>query len=459
MKKTLLDELIRFSKHDKVRAHMPGHNGGQGLSSKFRRNAFAIDVTEFSATDNLQEPSGILLKSEEYASEVFGASRSFFIVNGSTLGIEAAILSTTKRGDKIIVDRSCHKAVISGMILAGAKPVFVEPEFDFCHGIYSYMSPIAIKRALLENPDAVAVIITTPNYYGVCSDVKKIAEIAHKANKVLIVDEAHGAHFVFSEMLPKTALEQGADIVIQSAHKTLPSLGQTALLHIGETNMDDLCERIQKNINLIQTSSPSYMLLAGLDDSIRCMSKANNSLDKVIIGIEKLKASIDSLDNISCIHKIGNEYDITKLVVDFSAVGISGYYAAELLKNEFGIYTEMSDQRNVLFYLTACSTMKDLEKIENAIIGISNMLTTSKLIIVSRSLPKVKIAMDMGDAYFSKCRTVSCDESIGQVAAEIVVSCPPCCPIIIPGQMIDEEIIDYIKSYTDIKTISVIDIR
>lgn len=438
---------------------MPGHNGGQGLSSKFRRHAFSVDVTEFSETDNLQEPSGILLQSEENAREVFGAKRSFFIVNGSTLGLEAAILSTTKRGEKLIVDRSCHKAVLSGMILAGVEPVFVEPAFDYENGIYTEILPESIHTALRNNPDAVGVVMTSPNYYGVCSDIQGIAKVVHDADKFLIVDEAHGAHFAFSPNLPKTALEQGADIVIQSAHKTLPSLGQTAILHIGQTEIPNCCDGVQKNINLIQTSSPSFMLLASLDEAVWRMSTSmKKNLEYIIEGIDNLKSKINSLNNISCMPKIGSDYDITKLVVDFSGIGVSGFHAAEILKSKFGIYTEMADQKNVLFYLTASTSMKDLERIENAITEMSGTACMPQIVLDARPLPDLELAVDIGEAYFSNCSIVSCEDSLGRISAEIVVCCPPCCPIIIPGQRIDNKILDYIRKYTDIKTISVLDL-
>ena len=175
-KKSLQDELLKFIKKDRVRAHMPGHNGGAGLSSGFKRNAFKLDVTEFDETDNLQNPNGIILKSEERAAKAFGAKKSFFLVNGSTVGIEAAVLTAVRNGDKLIVDRTCHKAVISGMILAGAEPIFIEPEYIERFGIYGAMSPITVMDALRNNPDAVGVVLTSPNYYGICSDIKRLAK-------------------------------------------------------------------------------------------------------------------------------------------------------------------------------------------------------------------------------------------------------------------------------------------
>lgn len=457
MRKTLLDELIKFTKKDKVRAHMPGHNGGKGLSRKFRHHAFSVDVTEFDETDNLQNPSGIILKSEKRAAGIFGAERTFFMVNGSTSGLEAAILTLAGKGDKIIVDRTCHKAVISAIILAGAEPVFIEPRFDKRHGIYAELSAAAVMDALRANPGAAAVVITSPSYYGVCSDVKGIAEKVHSAGLPLIVDEAHGAHFAFSDRLPETALSCGADIVVQSAHKTLPSPGQTALLHVGAGGRIDI-DRLRRNINLIQTSSPSYMLLSGIDDAVRRMNRPlRKQLSAVIERVIEIKSRISVIDKVSCLVKseLESDYDLTKLVIDFSKLGITGYGAAELLKKDYGIYTEMADEKNVLFYITASTNKRDLSLIERAVNNISAGSFKPQEILKPRPLPRIRLTADMREAYFGQSETVSIDAAAGRTAAEILVCCPPCCPIVVPGQLIDEETVRYIKSFTNIEEVSV----
>lgn len=456
MKKTLLDELIRFTKRDRVRAHMPGHNGGEGLSRRFCRHAFSVDVTEFDETDNLQEPSGILLKSQRRAAAAFGAAETFFLVNGSTSGLEAAVLTVAGRGQKIIVDRTCHKAVIAAVILAGAVPVFVEPQFSAELGIYTGLSADNTVAVLRENPDAAGAVITSPGYYGVCSDVRGIAQVMHENGLPLIVDEAHGAHFAFSEKLPETALSQGADIVVQSAHKTLPSLGQTALLHVGSERID--ISRLGRNINLIQTSSPSYMLLAALDEAVVRMNGALGArLDEVIDKIIEIKSRIGVIDNVSCVlrRSLNTDYDMTKLVVDFSRLGITGYGAAALLKRDYGIYPELADEKNVLFYLTASSTDKDLDMIAKAVEELSGCSFKPQEILTMRPLPKIRLEESPSEAYFGACVSVGIDEAEGRTAAETLVCCPPCCPITVPGQTIDKETIDYISSFTDIKQIMV----
>lgn len=456
--KTLFEELLKFTKKDAVRAHMPGHNGGAGLNSKYRRNAFSVDVTEFDETDNLQDPCGVLLKSQRYAAKAFGARRTFFLVNGSTAGLQAAVLAAVMPGDKLIVDRCCHKAVISAMIMAGAEPVFIEPDFIDSMGIYGAIRPLTVMDALHEHQDAVGVVITSPTYYGVCSDIESLAKHIHSAGMFLIVDEAHGAHFAFSDDLPKTALSQGADIVIQSAHKMLASPGQTAMLHIGDTDRISE-ERVQKCINMIQTSSPSYLLLSGLDLAVRdMMGSGAKHLQKIIDKVVEIKSKINVLDNVSCVVKgnLEGDYDIMKMAVDFSALNITGHGAAKLLKRDYGIYPEMSDERNVLFYFTAGTTMRDLELIDRAVTEISKTEFEPQKCKEIQPLPPVQMKTRMTRVFYSVTEKIHTDEAIGRVCGEILNCCPPCVPLLVPGQLITESAVDYIKTYTDIKEIEVV---
>lgn len=456
--KSLLDELLKFSKKDAVRAHMPGHNGGAGLSSKLRHNAFRIDVTEFDGTDNLQNPQGILRAAQERAAKAFGAKRTFFLVNGSTVGIQAAVLAATTPGSKLIVDRCCHKSVIAAMILAGVEPVFIEPDFASAFGIYGAVQPLSVMDAMHDNPDAAGVVITSPNYYGVCADIERLAQHIHSAGMFLLVDEAHGAHFAFSDDLPKPALKQGADMVVQSAHKMLPALGQTALLHIGDSDFVS-GGRVGKFVNILQTSSPSYMLLASLDEAIHGMrSDKSGSLNKLIDKIVEIKSKIGVLDNVSCVVKsnLENDYDIMKMVVDFSSLGITGYGAAELLRHDYGIYPEMADERNVLFYFTAGTTLKDLDKIDRAITDISKTEFKPQPLKKTPPLPQIKMAKRLGWAFYAETEIIDAGAAIGRVCAEIVNCCPPCVPIAVPGQLITNAVVEYINNYTEIETIEVI---
>ena len=232
---SLLKDLKKFTKKEKISMHIPGHKGGRGIGAYFAKNIFKLDLTELDGTDNLQNPTGILKSAQNNTAGIFGAGQTHFLTGGSSLGLRAAILGTVRRGDKLLVDRLCHKSVISAITLGGIEPIFISPEFDSCMGIYTGISPEKLSCVLAENPDICGAIITSPTYYGICSDIGRISEILHSYNKFLITDEAHGAHFTFSKRLPQTALSLGADICIQSAHKTLPALGQASYLHIADS--------------------------------------------------------------------------------------------------------------------------------------------------------------------------------------------------------------------------------
>lgn len=456
--KTLLEELIKFSKKESVRAHMPGHNGGESLDSKFKHNAFRIDLTELEGTDNLQDPRGILKKSAERAAKAFGAVQTFLLVGGSTLGIQAAVLASVPEGGKVLVDRCCHKSVIAAVILAGAKPVFMEPKFYKDTGIYGAVQTVTLMDAIRKNPDATGVIVTSPNYYGVCGDIEKLARHAHSAGMFLMVDEAHGAHFAFSSDLPKTALSQGADVVVQSAHKMLPALGQTALLHLGNSNLISPI-RLGKCLNMLGTSSPSYMLLASLDSATDYMTgSGGKELDKLIEKITEIKTKIGVLDNVSCVVKsnLEEDYDIMKTVVDFSKLGITGYGAAELLKRDYGIYPETADERHVLFYFTAGTTLKDLEKVDRAITDISKTEFKPQTVRSISPLPPIQPAGDMREAFYAESSKAVLSEAVGKVCGEIVCQCPPCVPIAVPGQLITPQVVEYLSNNTDTDMIEVV---
>ena len=456
--KTLLSELIKFSKKDMVRAHMPGHNGGLGLSRRYKRAAFKIDVTEFDETDNLADPRGILERSMKNTAKVFGAKHTFYLVNGSTSGIQAAILSIAVPGASLIVDRACHKSVIAAMIMARLRPVFIEGEFIQSFGAYGAVQPETVAEALSENPDACGAVLTCPTYYGICSDIRQIADRVHSAGLPLIVDEAHGAHFVFSEKLPPTALSGGADVVIQSAHKTLPSPGQSALLHLGSSGRVSP-ERVGRFLNLIQTSSPSYTLLAGIDCAVRQMNGCGRRrLDLIIERILRLRAKIGTLDSIACASagNLDRPHDITKLLVDFSKLGISGTGAAAMLKKDYGIYPELADEHNVLFYLSCGSTLRDIALIDRAVTDIAGSDFKEQTVIASEPLPKIKFAASMHHAFWGESETLPAESCEGRICTETLVCCPPCAPITVPGQILEHETIEYIIKHTDIKRINVL---
>ncbi len=453
---SLFEDLKAFDKKEKISFHIPGHKGGSGLNKKFKGNAFHLDVTEFEETDDLQNPKGILLKAEERVAEIFDAGKSFFLTNGSTIGIHAALLASCRKGDKILVDRSCHKSVISAITLIGAKPVFVQQDFHKNMGIYSGMNPKTIKKVLSENPDAVGAVITSPTYYGVCSDISGIAAFLHNENKFLIVDEAHGAHFVFHDAFPKTAISQGADICIQSVHKTLGGLGQSSLLHVNKNSLIKDGE-VKRALRTIQTTSPSYLLMTSIDNAVADAKDEKEKFDAIVSRVSELKAKVRKNSSVEFVDSrtIGKPQDILRLVADFRKVGISGQYASSILK-EKGIYPEMADRYHVVFVITAANTKGELKTLEEELINFSKTKIESSADAQPQSLPDVNLDMIPQDAWYSDRESVAVEDAEGRISADIVSVCPPGAAVIVPGQVIDKKTIDYLKTMGVTEEIEVI---
>lgn len=451
----LLSQLKDFRKKDKISFHVPGHRFGRGLSREFKRRAFEIDVTEFEETDNLQDPEGILAEAQRRASSAFGAGYTFYLTNGSSIGLHGAICGACRRGDTLIVDRCCHKAVISAIVLGGIRPVFINQDFDEESGLYMGMNPDTVRDALHKNPDAVGMVLTSPTYYGVCSDIEEIAKMLHRSNKFLIVDEAHGAHFVFHPKLPWTALELGADIVIQSIHKTLPAPGQTSVLHISRDSMIKFRE-IERALRLFQTTSPSYMLMASVDEAVIHMQrKGRAELSKRIEEIRELKRAVEGRGVISFFN--GKACDTLRLVADVRKTGKSGAEISKILKTKYGIYAEMTDLYHVVFVVTCANTKSDIRTLKKALIKISHMYRDmNKNDDKIKPLPNVEIAVLPSEAWQRECEKVLLSEANGRISGEICAACPPGAATLVPGQIIKKEDINYILFDEEDRYISVL---
>ena len=452
---SLYEELKKFRSKDRVSFHIPGHKFGAGLSKGFKKDIFITDVTEFDETDDLQNPQGILKTAQESAAKVFKAHKTFYLTSGSSLGLQGAIFGSFRSGDKVLVDRTCHKAVASSMVMAGLIPVFVQPEFSQEKGLYVGMTVKIIKKAIEETPDIKGVIITSPTYYGVCSDIKGIGEYLHQKNKVLIVDEAHGAHFVFNKLVPESAIEQGADISIESAHKTLPAMGQCSFLHISKNSLVPW-ENISKSLRLLQTTSPSYVLMTSLDEAVIYMStKGTKRINKLISQIDKLKKEVRAKGVLDFADKktLKRPQDELRLSVDFKKSGISGNAATQIIKEQFGIYPEMADDRYVVFVVTCSNSDKDIRFLKEALLtfeaGDENREQCEKL-------PDVIMVMEPRMAWQCETEDIPISKAAARVAADVVAVCPPGAALLVPGQFIDTKTVDYIEKAGIIEKVTVV---
>ncbi len=437
----LFDGLLRYVEKQTIPFHMPGHKQGKGIlrADELKENIFKIDLTEFLDTDNLHNAKGIILEAEQMAAAAFGAKRTFFLVNGTTGGIYAMMLSTLHPGEKLLIERSCHRSSFGGMILAGVKPAYIEPTVDFEDGISVGVTPESVERAIIENMDAAAVMVTYPNFYGLCMDIKSIADIVHRYDKILLVDEAHGVHFKFHEDLPMTALEAGADMVVQSAHKTLPSFTQSSLLHVGSDRID--MDRLVFALRLVQTTSPSYLLMASLDLAREELEDHPEMLDKAVklsyMARERLEGSRD-------IHVIDEDIigqygivdiDPTKLVVNVKGLNMTGHEAEVILRDRYNIQVELSDMYNILPMITVGDREEDVMKLTDAILRLERN-ANNKVIPITFDYKAPEIIYSPREASFMQKTRVPIVESVGRTAGDFLIPYPPGIPYVVPGELI-----------------------
>ncbi|MDF2520668.1 MAG: aminotransferase class I/II-fold pyridoxal phosphate-dependent enzyme [Clostridia bacterium] len=435
--------------------HMPGHKGGNvfkktGLT-EFDIELLRMDVTEVPGIDNLHCPEGAIETAQERAAKAFGAEHTFFLVNGTTGGIYSMIMAATKPGDKVIIPRNCHRAVTGAVILGKLHPVYISPEFDVRLEIASGISTEAVLKAVQQNPDAKAVVVTNPTYYGVCSDLEKLAEIAHSHNMLLLVDEAHGAHFAFNKRLPKSALECGADMVAQSTHKTLTSMTQSSMLHVRSERVD--IDKLKLFLQLTQTTSPSHILLASLDTARYIMQeKGEKLLDDVIDWCDSFRKEMEAVKGIHCLGSkdIGRDgiydFDRTRLTVNLSELNISGTEADKLLRSKFKLQVEMADLNNIVAICSVGDTESDIEKLAQALKHIASDApekhkTSGYKPKIYSKIPKMELMP--WEAVYRQSEDVPLMQSVGCISGEMIIPYPPGIPIVMPGEVITREILDY----------------
>ncbi|HHV28364.1 MAG TPA: aminotransferase class V-fold PLP-dependent enzyme [Clostridium sp.] len=432
--------------------HMPGHKLGKGVPLSLLRDLYLMDLTEIPGLDNLYCPNGIIKEAQELAATAFGADKTFFLVNGSTCGIHAAIMSLCNPKDKLIIARDCHKSAVAGMMLSRAVPIYIKPEFNSSFGIPSIVLEKDIEKALIENPDAVGVYITRPNYYGICSDIKSISELVHSYNKVLIVDEAHGAHLKFSKKLPPSSIEYGADICIQSAHKTLPALTQGAYLHVKGNRVD--IEKLKFTLSLLGTTSPSYIIMAHLDIARAVMeASGEEDINRLLKEVEMLGSALSesdilrvlSVDNIN-----GGEIDRTRVVINVSSTGKTGFEIEKILRNQYNIQVEMSDLYNVVCITTIADTHEDINRLRSAFLETADRSKNAngqgelpkELQIDAFNIPEQRVepAAIMHRGFIRR----KLYDATGCVSRTMITPYPPGIPVICPGEVISEDIVKYV---------------
>ena len=452
---TLYDKLKRYSESDYYGFHMPGHKrrGILGEAGEGTSLPYGIDITEIDGFDDLHHARGILKEAQERAAAVYRAEETHFLVNGSTAGILSAVCGVTEKGDTILVARNCHKSVYHAINLNELNPVYLYPGFDDRACLNTEIRPQDVKDALVRYPKVKAVVIVSPTYDGVVSDVAAIAEAVQEKGLPLIVDEAHGAHFGFHPVFPDNANVQGADIVIHSVHKTLPSLTQTALLHMNGKRADKV--RVRKYLDMLQTSSPSYVLMSGID---LCMeelqNRAGEMFDPYVKELLKVREELSGLKRLELIRT--ECYDISKLIISSGRSGLTGRELYGRLLSEYHLQMEMAAGSYVLAMTSVSDTKEGLERLTNALFRIDNRTGQKKesIDIVGMGLPRAETVYPIAGAERrsrgrSGSTLVPWEKAVGAVSAEYAYLYPPGCPLTVPGERITKETADWLSWYEE----------
>lgn len=437
--------------------HVPGHKRGKGADEEFIQfigeGPFTMDVTIFPMVDGLHHPKSCIKEAQELAADAYDVKHSFFAVNGTSGAIQAMIMSVIKAGEKILVPRNVHKSVSAGIILSGAQPVYMNPEIDNDLGIAHGVRPQTVENMLKQDSDIKAVLIINPTYYGVATDIKKIAEIVHSYDIPLIVDEAHGPHLHFHEELPVSAVDAGADICTQSTHKILGALTQMSLLHINSDRVNP--ERVKEILSMLHTTSPSYPLMASLDCARRQIAtKGHELLEETIKLAHYFRREANRIPGIYCFGEeiVGREgvfaFDPTKITFTARDLGFTGTELEDLLTEEYNIQMELADFYNTLGLVTIGDTKESIDTLLNALRDISQRFSNQGREIQHELLKMPAIPEQVlipREAFYSEKNKIPFDESVGKICGELVMAYPPGIPIIIPGERITKEILDYVK--------------
>ena len=465
----LLNALRTAAKREHAAFYAPGHKQGRGIDNNIQnllgKQVFRSDLPELPELDNLFAPSGAIAAAQDLAAATFGATHTWFLVNGSSCGIIAAILATCGIGEKIILPRNIHQSAIAGLVLSGAIPIFIHPVYDPQEGLVYNVTPEAVGHTLRQHPDAKAVMMLHPTYQGICSDLRAIAEITHSYDLPLLVDEAHGAHFAFHPNLPPAALSVGADLTVQSTHKTLSSLTQSSMLHLQGNRIDR--HKISKALQLVESTSPSYLLLASLDATRQQMAERGyRLLDRTIAIANEAQEKIEGISGLSVLTpqiQPGCEYiDPTRLTVNVSQLGITGFAADEMLHEELGVTCELPLLEHLTFIISLGNTTEDIQKlIQSAESLVQLSVNTDKQdkkhqqstpINRPRSTKRNWSTVDANrggvsprEAYFAATEATPINLAGDRLCAELICPYPPGIPLLMPGEVITPEIIECLK--------------
>jgi len=463
-KTPLFDAMLSLAESRNLSFHTPGHKSGKGISTRFRKfvgpNIFSIDLTTLDEVDSLQKPRGVIKEAQELAAEAYGSEASFFLLNGTSGGNHAMILAACQPGELVLVARNVHQSVVTGLILSGARPVYFLPEVNPDLKLVMNVSFRTTKATIDENPLAKTLILSSPNYYGITADLQRIIPYAHDKGLVVLVDEAHGPHLHFHPQLPCAAMDAGADCVVQSTHKIIGGMTQASMLHKRGEKIN--IKLLTSVLRQMQTTSPSYILMASLDLARMQMgTEGEKLLDKAIYLSVEARRQINAIPNLSCFGKenlFGTDseelffgLDVTKLTISVEHLGLSGFEVSQILNKDYQIQVEMADPLHLLVIVSIGDRQDDLSRLIKALQSISKKKkkdATGKIFSSEMWVPPGSEGSGLTprEAFFKPKDYCSLEASEGKLSANMVTIYPPGIPVLIPGETITPKIVRYLKN-------------
>lgn len=459
----LFTVLKQHAASNPVQFHIPGHKKGAGTDQEFREfigdNALSIDLINIAPLDDLHQPTGVIEEAQQLAADAFGADYTLFSVQGTSGAIMTMIMTLCSPGDKIIVPRNVHKSVMSAIIFSGARPVFISPARDANLGIDHGITTRSVRRALTRHPDAKALLVINPTYYGFCANLKEIVDVAHSFHVPVLVDEAHGVLIHFHPELPMSAMEAGADMAATSVHKLGGSMTQSSVLNVNTKNGYINPQRVQTIISMLTTTSTSYILLASLDTSRRNLALHGQQMAEEAIRLAQYaRVVINAIPGLYCPGEelLGEEatydYDPTKVIIHVRHLGITGYDTENWMREHFNLEVELSDMYNILCLITPGDSQETVDTLLTALRQLSeqyyNINKVQDLIVKIPEIPH--LSLTPREAFYAETERIPFTESAGRIIAEFIYVYPPGIPILLPGEVISQENINYIREHVEV---------
>ena len=454
----LYEAVMAYNKRRPAFFRIPGHRYERGINPVWREQVgdeiFRFDLTETTLTDDLHHASGPILEAQQLAAELWGADYSHFLVNGSTCGNQVMVVTASHGGAKIAIPRNAHKSVLMGLIIGGGQPVYIMPQIETQWGLHGGITPQQVEEMFRQNPDCKGVLVVSPTYYGITSDLEGIAKVCHAHDAILMVDEAHGAHCYFSDKLPRGAIEQGADMAVQSIHKVTGSLTQSSMIHIKSDRVRK--SLLEANLMLVQSTSPSYLLMTSLDCARQHMAmEGAKMIDRAVELSDDARERIRRIPGLACAGKelIGragiHDLDTTRLILSAADIGITGFGLKKLLFDDYDIEVELPDYRNVVAIVTYANVREEIDKLVEALEDISRRFAPqgAPLPPGEKLPPQPEYVLSPRAAYFNERERVPWVECRGRIVAEMIAPYPPGIPVIYQGERMSAEVWDYIEAF------------